>query len=953
MSNCNATLLRFEQMSGEYADDDLERQLHHAFTGRDNLLGDFSRLLLHDSTDRFIALIGRSGIGKSAIVTRWVVGCEAAHELVFHHFIHTQQGDKVEPRVIARSLAIQIEKRFPHLRNPSARPEARLRELLAKVSVQELTPHGRRMVLVIDGFDERTSAGDVRDVLACLPRAPSAIRLLLAGRLRDRLRDLGGHFYQVTPIDLDGPCFVADHEATVSDYWRREVAALGLDDEFGRHAVRCAAGSMLHACMLRKHVANVPRSQHPWKAIPTDLPSLLAMLWGRIHEDRAAVRALEILCAAREPLALEQIGRVAGWSDPGDLRAVVSLARELLVETQRRDRVTVYGLFHDAVRAFLVERLGSIAIRGHHRELADRLATWPLPRDAATRRYALRYAVAHRIAAGDIRAIHALASNVDFLEAKSRELGIDDAELDVRRAAEACAAAGQMALHSDLDRLARSLARESQSLHRDAGADTGQLWSRVRLSQRPSDHLEPGSKNGSAQMPGCAGSPPVRPSFPGRPALLGILDTRGGAVTACAVTPDSRRIVAANSDHSISVFDLENRSLLTTITGHCRAVESCAVSPDSRWVVSASADHTLKLWDLETGELLVTFEGHTRAVNSCAVAPGGRYVVSASADHTLKVWDVSTGGLTTTFEGHTGSVESCAVSADGCWVVSASADTTLKLWDLRTGDLMVTLEGHTHPVESCSIAPDGRHVVSGSADHTVKVWHVGSGSVTTTLKGHAGPVTSCAIASDNRSVYSASSDSTVKIWDVDTGRMVTTLEGHSGPVTCCAITPDGRRLISGSSDNTLRVWALGDSRTSTLPGPRVPPPVTPASPANRSIVPRARKARRAKPLILFLAAKGTTGAFTGRNTRRSSASFRSPPTAATSKSAPSGRSPSTIWRDICSSSTPPSSISAVAEWMPRTPNPAQLAMRFRRMTRGSGCTTSEAGCGLSPVVRSR
>jgi hypothetical protein len=344
---------------------------------------------------------------------------------------------------------------------------------------------------------------------------------------------------------------------------------------------------------------------------------------------------------------------------------------------------------------------------------------------------------------------------------------------------------------------------------------------------------------------------------PGKPALLGALLGRGGAVTACAVTPDSRRVLAAYADRTLKLWELETGRLVSTLTGHLGVVEGCAISPDGRRAISASADRTLRVWDLRTGAELATLEGHGDAVEACAITPDGRRAVSASADTTLKLWDLETGAELATLEGHGDAVEACAISPDGRWIASASADATLKIWDLETGAELATFRGHNHTVASCAITPDGRHVVSGSADHTLKVWDVGTGRVTTTLKGHTGAVASCAVAPEGRSVYSASADTTLKIWDLDTGRTVTTLDGHARPVTCCAVTPDGRRLISGSTDSTLQVWGLDGRRTSTLPGGTRPPTTGVAH--GEALAPRPRKPARAKQLILFLAANSKDG----------------------------------------------------------------------------------------------
>lgn len=842
--------------------DNIEQQLHHGFVGRDEICDELTNLLLHDPVDRCVALVGGTGTGKTAIVTRWAAQHEAGQALVFCHFVRRWLGDRAEPWLIARSLADPIEQRFPHLRDPQARPEARLNGLLARVASRELREHGRRMVLIVDGIDDGSAVLERRAALSCLPRQlPGGVRLLLAGQLRDPVRELAGRHGQITALDLDAPQLAGDNEATVRALWQREADALGLDAAFTEHAIRCANGNLLHARLWCRHIAGAV-TQRQTTGVPRDLAALIAALWQRASSDRAGARVLEILCAAREPLAADQIGRVAGWSDPSDLRAALQLARDLVAITQRADRAPVHAPIHDLVRRFIVERIGAIAHRGHHHELADKLASWPAPRDPVFRRYALRHAIGHCTAAADYRAAHALATNLDFLAAKCSELGLDDVELDVRRAADACVAAGHMSLHGDLDRLIRALASESSSLPRGAGADTGRLWERIRQRDRTmvsasapraaeppaarapvgelpaatkpsapagvrSGLLGPAASRPQATMLGAPAAPaevshaPVR----GRPALLGAMVSGGGAVTACAVTPDGRRVVAAYADRTLKLWELETRKLLRTMAGHAGAIEACAITPNGSAVVSASADKTLKLWDLTTGELLATFEGHRGAVRGCAITRDGANLVSASADTTLKLWNLTTGELVTTFEGHTGAVRSCAITHDGTGVISGSSDTTLRLWSLGVGEI-ASLRGHGDAVTDCAVMPGGRRVVSSSADHTLRVWDIVTGCTTTSLKGHTGPVTSCVVAPDRRSVYSASQDTTLKIWDVDTGRVVTTLEGHGGAVTCCAVTPDGRRLISGSSDTTLRIWAL-DGRTVRPPTPHTTAPHKP------------------------------------------------------------------------------------------------------------------------------
>src|SRR3954463_5645023 len=123
-------------MSGERFDYRNERQRHEKFVGREALLARLDDLLVSDGPDRWVVVTGGPGMGKSAILSAWLARREATGVVVPHHFIRRQVIDWDQPEVIAVSLAAQIEAVFPQLRDNDAKPEARLFELLNRVSKQ-------------------------------------------------------------------------------------------------------------------------------------------------------------------------------------------------------------------------------------------------------------------------------------------------------------------------------------------------------------------------------------------------------------------------------------------------------------------------------------------------------------------------------------------------------------------------------------------------------------------------------------------------------------------------------------------------------------------------------------------------------------------------------------------------------------------------------------------------
>jgi WD40 repeat protein/predicted phosphodiesterase len=801
----------------------IERHRHRGFVGRGTLLAQLDQLLIEEPADRWVVVTGGPGMGKSAVLSAWLARRAAAGELVPHHFIRRTWANWDDPASLVSSLVAQIEARFPEMPEPDADanlpPAARLAATLGRISEGTRVPRGQRLVVLIDGLDEYDPppGPPPPDPLgAFLPYAlPPGISFLCASRPRHPYVDALATRGVLVQLDLDDPKqFAVDNEATARAFWEQEAPALGLDARFIDEAVRRADGNLEHAAMLRKHLAGVAPSQRRVENIPRGLAALIASAWERIAIDTAIVDGLGVLCAAREALTIDEVAAVAGWTGEAVRRAFVRGARELLVESQRAEDVPAYRLHHDSIRAQVAKAIGAEALRGHHRALAQKLATWPAPMEPAARHYALRNALLHRVEANDWQDAWRVAADLAFIEAKCRELGVHEAEADVARAAERCPASLHRGHHARFADLARAIGNESHWLRAAPVVTAAVVWNRLRrIGWSTADlnqHVRVAANASFLHLRHIA----ARESQALERHLVG--HTRW--VSACAVTPDGRRVVSGSWDKTLKVWDLATGHEVATLRGHAGAVNACAVTPDGRRVVSGSWDETLKVWDLATGHELATLRGHAGLVVACAVTPDGRRVVSGSDDQTLKVWDLATGHEVATLLGHAGAVNACAVTPDGRRVVSGSDDQTLKVWDLATGHELATLLGHTGRVRACVVMPDGRRVVSSSSDQTLKVWDLATGHEVATLHGHADWVFACAVMPDGRRVVSGSEDQTLKVWDLATGHEVATLHGHADGVRACAVTPDGRRVVSGSDDKTLKVWDLATGHEVALHG---------------------------------------------------------------------------------------------------------------------------------------
>ncbi|WP_438006201.1 AAA family ATPase [Sorangium sp. So ce321] len=807
-------------MAADLIDFGIERGRHEHFFGREDALAAVDRHLEGaGASGRWVLVTGGPGMGKSAILSRWLDLEEQRGRRAPHHFLRRDVIDWDRPEAVVRSLSAQIEALYPAQKDPAARPENRLIELLARVSKHELVPREERLVLVVDGLDEARSEGAGQNPLpGFLPYTlPPRVHALCASRPQyphlGWLESRGN----VRRLDLDAPEWAASNERACRAFWGDQAPRFTprLDPRLVEEAVARAEGNLLYAVKLREWLEEQPVEQRRVERLPRGLSGFLEQIWQQLRSlprEQLGIVAngLGLVCAAREALPLEEIEAAWGWNDVEAGEDFLRAARALLLEEPASWRGTrAYRPYHEAFRAFITEKLGPKRMAELHRRLLETAARWPVAEGESDfrRRYAARHAIAHAIAAGEREKARGLCRDLGLLEGLCREDGPAALEETLRLGAKELE-------DGELDLLHRAVRAESHWLREAPEALPELGYNRLRSAGWEAERI-------ARTLRFARGLPAIRLRHPVRmwTGEERTLSGHSGMVNACAVSPDGQRIVSASSDDTLKVWDLASGKLLSTLEGHSRGVHACAVSPDGQRIVSASGDSTLKVWDLASGKLLSTLVGHSGEVNACAVSPDGQRIVSASGDSTLKVWDLASGKLLSTLGGHSERVNACAVSPDGQRIVSASGDSTLKVWDLASGKLLSTLEGHSGWVTACAVSPDGQRIVSASGDNTLKVWDLASGKLLSTLEGHSERVNACAVSPDGQRIVSASSDNTLKVWDLASGKLLSTLEGHSEGVHACPVSPDGQRIVSASWDRTLKVWDLASGKLlSTLEG---------------------------------------------------------------------------------------------------------------------------------------
>jgi WD40 repeat protein/transcriptional regulator with XRE-family HTH domain len=255
---------------------------------------------------------------------------------------------------------------------------------------------------------------------------------------------------------------------------------------------------------------------------------------------------------------------------------------------------------------------------------------------------------------------------------------------------------------------------------------------------------------------------------------------------------------------------LQTSHIQLTLAGHTQSVGAVQFSADGTRLLTASQDGTARVWDAATGATLLTVGDGQKygAVNVAAFSPDGKRLVTGHDDHTARVWDAVSGRELLTLTGHTDFVYSVAFSPDGTRLATGSNDGMIKIWDAIAGKELLSLSVSGAPVVAFS--PDGTRLAAGSDDGKVTIWNAITGQVWLTLQ-QARSINGINFSPDGTRLAAAGMDGTAKVWSLapnsagPQGQLLLTLN-LSGYGKSVAFSPDGTRLATADLGGKVVVW---------------------------------------------------------------------------------------------------------------------------------------------------
>ncbi|KAI3665980.1 hypothetical protein L6452_44616 [Arctium lappa] len=325
----------------------------------------------------------------------------------------------------------------------------------------------------------------------------------------------------------------------------------------------------------------------------------------------------------------------------------------------------------------------------------------------------------------------------------------------------------------------------------------------------------------------------------------------------CWIKEDTNLLTACG-DHSIKLWDTEERKDLAILTGHTGSVKSISAHPSNNdMIVSGSRDGSFALWDLRSSKrrrnhLSASPTAVVQGAHSSSNKTRGRHgkavsmsitsvlylkdevsiATAGAADSVVMFWDTRnlTAPVTKVWSHDNTSrkwvrshgISSLSQDLNGVYISASCMDSRIYLYNVLQLE-----DGPVKSFSGCdistffvksSLSPDAGHILSGSSDGNAYVWQVDKPKADPiVLNGHGGEVTAVDwCSSEIGKIATTADDSMVRLWNINNSCYSNTRSPSSI-----------RRRVSALPKIDRRTLFTNEANTSTTQ-PESEPPVEPS-----------------------------------------------------------------------------------------------------------------------------
>ncbi|XP_068480057.1 uncharacterized WD repeat-containing protein C2A9.03 isoform X4 [Phaseolus vulgaris] len=180
----------------------------------------------------------------------------------------------------------------------------------------------------------------------------------------------------------------------------------------------------------------------------------------------------------------------------------------------------------------------------------------------------------------------------------------------------------------------------------------------------------------------------------------------------------SLRVITANNDSQVRVFDAENFASLGCFN-YDWSVNNISVSPDGKLLAVLGDSSECLIADANNGKVTGSLKGHLDYSFASAWHPDGRILATGNQDTTCRLWDIrNLSQSLAVLKGRMGAIRALRFTSDGRFLAMAEPADFVHIFDSHSGYVQgqeIDLFGE---IAGISFSPDTEALFVGIADRT-------------------------------------------------------------------------------------------------------------------------------------------------------------------------------------------------------------------------------------------
>ena len=276
--------------------------------------------------------------------------------------------------------------------------------------------------------------------------------------------------------------------------------------------------------------------------------------------------------------------------------------------------------------------------------------------------------------------------------------------------------------------------------------------------------------------------------------------------TSLALLPTRNQIAAGGDDCQLSVWNIEDGSLLKHFKVDDDWIRSVAVSPDGATLVTMGHNGSIKTWNTSDWSAKTTFSKIAIGAECIVFSPDGQTLACCGFETPVVIFDAATGRQKTTLTMPGTGNTSIVFSPDGKYLAAAGRNGIVRVWEVSASYRQVhDLRTDGRRILGLAFSMDGSLLAAGGVGPNIFVWNTATGQKKQTFSAVVGKTFSLCFCG-NDILASGDSLNNIRLWNLGDGKEIGRCIGHTGTVATMYFDIEKGNLISGGFDTTVRFW---------------------------------------------------------------------------------------------------------------------------------------------------